>query len=119
MSKILMVDDSPTEIHVVKEMLIAQGHTVVTASNGEEGIEKSKTEKPDLILMDIVMPGMNGFKATRTISKDPETSSIPIIMMSSKDQTTDMEWAKRQGARGYVVKPVDENELMTMVNANL
>ncbi|TNF93453.1 MAG: response regulator [Gammaproteobacteria bacterium] len=119
MSKILMVDDSPTEIHVVKEMLISKGHTVVTASNGEEGIAMAKSEQPDLILMDIVMPGMNGFKATRTISKDPETSSIPIIMLSSKDQTTDMEWAKRQGAKGYVVKPVDENELMTMVNANL
>ena len=119
MGRILMVDDSPTEIVVVKKALESKGHTVITASNGAEGVEKAKTEKPDVILMDIVMPDMNGFKATREISKNPETSSIPVIIMSSKDQVTDMEWAKRQGATGYLVKPAKEDELFAAIDAAL
>ena len=119
MGRILMVDDSPTEIVVVKKALESKGHTVITASNGAEGVEKAKTEKPDLILMDIVMPDMNGFKATREISKNPETASIPVIIMSSKDQVTDMEWAKRQGATGYLVKPANEDELFAAVDEAL
>lgn len=119
MSRILMVDDSPTEIVVAKKALESRGHTVLTASNGAEGVEKAKAEMPDLILMDIVMPDMNGFKATREISKNPETSSIPIIMMSSKDQETDMEWAKRQGATSYLVKPASEEDLLAAVDAAL
>ena len=115
MSRILMVDDSPTEIAVAKKLLEGKGHTVITANNGAEGVEMAKTEKPDLILMDIVMPDMNGFKATRQISKDPETASIPVIMMSSKDQETDMEWARRQGATEYLVKPADEATLLATV----
>jgi twitching motility two-component system response regulator PilH len=114
-----MVDDSPTEIVVARKALEAKGHTVITASNGAEGVEKAKAEKPDVILMDIVMPDMNGFKATREISKTAETSSIPVIMMSSKDQVTDMEWAKRQGASGYLVKPASEAELLAAVDEAL
>lgn len=119
MSRILMVDDSPTEIVVAKKALESKGHTVITASNGADGVAKAKAEKPDLILMDIVMPDMNGFKATRTISKDPETASIPVIIMSSKDQATDMEWAKRQGATSYLVKPASEEELLAAVEQAL
>lgn len=119
MSRILMVDDSPTEIVVAKKALESKGHTVITASNGEEGVAKAKSEKPDLILMDIVMPDMNGFKATREISKNDETSSIPVIIMSSKDQVTDMEWAKRQGASGYLVKPASEADLIAAVDEAL
>lgn len=119
MSRILMVDDSPTEIVVAKKILEGKGYTVITASNGAEGVQKAKAEKPDLILMDIVMPDMNGFKATREISKNPETSSIPVIMMSSKDQETDMEWAKRQGATAYLVKPASEDDLLAAVEAAL
>ena len=115
MAKILIVDDSPTELHILSQILEAQGHRALTASDGEAGISLAREEIPDLILMDVVMPGMNGFKATRTISKDPDTSSIPIIMLSSKDQTTDMEWAKRQGAKGYLVKPVDGRELLSKI----
>jgi len=114
-----MVDDSPTEIAVAKGMLEKKGHTVIVATSGEEGVAKAKSEKPDLILMDIVMPDMNGFKATRQISKDPETSGIPIIMMSSKDQETDMEWAKRQGAQAYIVKPAKEDELLAAIDTAL
>ena len=119
MSRILMVDDSPTEILVAKKALESKGHVVTTASSGAEGVAMAKSDKPDLILMDIVMPDMNGFKATREISKDPETSSIPVIIMSSKDQVTDMEWAKRQGATGYLVKPAKEDELLAIVEKTL
>lgn len=119
MSRILMVDDSPTEIAVLKAMLEKKGHTIIIAASGVEGVAKAKSEKPDLILMDIVMPDMNGFKATREISKDPETSGIPIVVISSKGQETDIEWAKRQGAQAYMVKPVDEKELIDVVNEAL
>lgn len=119
MSRILMVDDSPTEIVVAKKALESKGHTVITASNGAEGVARARSEKPDLILMDIVMPDMNGFKATREISKDAELSSIPVIMMSSKDQVTDMEWAKRQGASGYLVKPANTEDLLALVEETL
>lgn len=119
MSLILMVDDSPTEIVVAKKALESKGHTVITATNGADGVEKAKTEKPDVILMDIVMPDMNGFKATREISKNPETSGIPVVIMSSKDQATDMEWAKRQGATSYLVKPASEAELLAAVEQAL
>ncbi len=116
MGRILMVDDSPTEIAVAKSALEGKGHTVLTAGNGANGVATALAEKPDLIIMDIVMPDMNGFKATREISKNPDTSSIPVIMMSSKDQETDMEWAKRQGATDYLVKPVSSDDLLAAVD---
>ena len=117
MAQILIVDDSPTEIHVLTTILEKQGHQVITAPNGEEGVATAKAEKPDLILMDVVMPGMNGFQATRTISKDPETASIPIIIVTTKDQETDRVWGLRQGAKDYVTKPVNETELVDKMKA--
>ncbi len=116
-NKILVVDDSPTDAHVLAQMLAKNGFAVATATSGEEGIEKSKTEKPDLILMDIVMPGMNGFQATRSISRDPETANIPIIVCSAKGQETDKAWGLRQGAKDYVVKPIAEDDLMAKIKA--
>ena len=98
MANILIVDDSPTEVHVLSTMLEKNGFVVSSAASGEEGIQKSKSEKPDLILMDVVMPGMNGFQAARQISTDEETKSIPIIIVSTKDQETDKMWGLRQGA---------------------
>jgi len=92
-----------------------QGHQVSTAENGEEGIESAKLLKPDLILMDVVMPGLNGFQATRKLSKDDETSAIPVIMVTTKDQETDKVWAMRQGAKDYIVKPVSEDDLLEKV----
>jgi len=86
MAKIMIVDDSPTEVHVLQTMLTKNGHEVVVATSGEEGVEMSKTEKPDLILMDVVMPGRNGFQATRQIAKNTETLEIPDIMGTKKDQ---------------------------------
>jgi twitching motility two-component system response regulator PilH len=119
MAQILIVDDSPTEIHVLSTILEKLGHTIVTATNGEEGIAQAKAAKPDLILMDVVMPGMNGFQATRQISKDEETAHIPIIIVTTKDQETDRVWGLRQGAKDYLTKPVDEATLVEKVGALL
>lgn len=114
---ILIVDDSATDTHLLGEMLKKNGYTVLTATSGEEGIGKAKKEKPDLILMDIVMPGMSGFEATRAITKDPETASIPVIVCSTKGQETDKAWGLRQGAKDYIVKPVVEKVLMEKIRA--
>lgn len=110
--KILVVDDSATERHVLVTLLEGKGYTIVTASNGEEGVAAAKRELPDLILMDAVMPGMNGYQATRTISRDDATKHIPVIMCTSKDQETDKIWGMRQGALDYMVKPVDGAALL-------
>jgi twitching motility two-component system response regulator PilH len=117
MTRILVVDDSPTETHVLKAMLERHGYQVSVAKTGEEGIKLAQQESPDVILMDIVMPGVNGFQATRKLSKDPATSSIPIVMISTKDQDTDRIWAKRQGAKDYITKPVTEDELLSKIKA--
>ncbi len=119
MAQILIVDDSPTEIHVLKTMLEKNGHQTVSATSGEEGVEMATKTMPDLILMDIVMPGMNGFKATRLISKNKETSGIPIIIVTTKDQETDRVWGMRQGATDYLTKPAQEKELIEKINAAL
>lgn len=111
MARILIVDDSPTEMFKLTGMLEKHGHVVLKAENGADGVALARQEKPDAVLMDIVMPGLNGFQATRQLSKDPETSHIPVIMVTTKDQETDMVWAKRQGAKDYITKPVDEDNL--------
>ena len=116
MAKVLIVDDSPTEVHVLTTILTKNGHDVLVATSGEVGVDMAKTERPDLILMDVVMPGMNGFQATRQISKDTVTASIPVIMVTTKDQETDKVWAMRQGAKDYIVKPVRETVLIEHVN---
>ena len=116
MAKILIVDDSPTEMHILKSAVEEAGHVVITAESGEDGVDKASADKPDLILMDVVMPGMNGFQATRKISKNPETSSIPIVMVTTKDQRTDKEWGLRQGATAYLVKPVNKKDLVGKIS---
>ncbi len=115
--KILVVDDSPTERWALNEVLTRHGYEVVTAETGEEAISKSKTEKPDLILMDVVMPGMNGYQATRTIARDAETQTIPIILCTSKGQETDKIWGMRQGAYDYMVKPLDHVKLLSRIKS--
>lgn len=119
-AKVLIVDDSPTETYKLTGMLEKSGHQVITASNGEEGVATAKVEIPDLVLMDIVMPGLNGFQATRQLSKAQETSHIPVIIVTTKDQETDRVWGMRQGAKAYLTKPVDEKELYkTMTEVGL
>ncbi len=119
MAHILIVDDSPTERHFISKLLEQTGHKVSTADSGEEGVEVAKDTHPDLILMDIVMPGMNGFQATRQITTSPETAEIPVVMVSTKSQQTDKVWATRQGAKGYLVKPVNSEMLINSIKSFL
>jgi twitching motility two-component system response regulator PilH len=113
--KILVVDDSPTERYFLADVLTKNGFTVSTAENGEDALAKIKADKPQLILMDIVMPGQNGFQVTRAITRDPETQDVPVIICTSKGQETDRIWGLRQGARDYIVKPVDPQELLAKI----
>ena len=115
--KVLVVDDSATERHVLGEILARNGMQVVFAEDGEVGVAKAKSENPDLIMMDVVMPGMNGFQATRAVAHDPETRHIPVIICTTKGQETDKIWGVRQGARDYVVKPIDSADLMGKIAA--
>jgi twitching motility two-component system response regulator PilH len=114
---ILVVDDSPTERHVLSELLGQNGYQVMTAENGDEGVDKARKHLPDLILMDVVMPGMNGYQATRTLSRDETTRRIPVIVCTSKGQETDRIWGLRQGAVDYLVKPVDPQVLLSKIAA--
>jgi len=114
---ILLVDDSKTELMYLTEMLTKRGFAVRTAENGEEAFKRLAEEKPDLILMDVVMPGQNGFQLTRTITRDERYTGVPVIMCTSKNQETDKVWGLRQGARDYVVKPVKAEELMAKIKA--
>ena len=115
MARILIVDDSPTECYKLREILEKHGHHVLEAANGADGVAMARSELPDLVLMDVVMPGLNGFQATRKINKDAELGGIPVILVTTKDQETDKVWGERQGAAGYIVKPAQEPELAAMI----
>jgi len=115
--KILIVDDSPTERLYLTDILVKNGFTVSTAVNGDEAIERIRAERPELILMDVVMPGTNGFQVTRAIARDPELADVPVIICSSKNQETDRIWGIRQGAKDYLVKPVDPERLLASIAA--
>jgi twitching motility two-component system response regulator PilH len=119
MPLILIVDDSPTELHVMQKALERHGYEIACADNGAEGIRKAKEMRPDLIFMDVVMPGINGFQATRTLANDPDTRSIPIVMVTTKGQETDRIWGLRQGAVDYLVKPVTPAVLVEKAQAAL
>jgi len=112
---VLIIDDSPTEVHMLRGFLEKAGFDTESASDGSEGLMKAREQKPDVVLMDIVMPGMNGFQATRELSKDPETAAIPVVMVTTKGDEMDRVWGMRQGAVGYVVKPVTEQQLVDKV----
>ncbi len=116
---VLVVDDSPTERRVFVNALVKAGYNAETAPNGEEGVRAARRLHPDVILMDVVMPVLNGFQATRQLQRDPETANIPVIMVTTKDQETDRTWGLRQGAMDYVVKPVDAQELVARVRMAL
>ena len=114
---ILVVDDSKTELHHISDILGKRGFVVRTAENGEEAMRRLDEAKPDLILMDVVMPGQNGFQLTRAITRDPRFVGVPVIMCTSKNQETDKVWGMRQGARDYIVKPVNGEELLAKIRA--
>jgi twitching motility two-component system response regulator PilH len=114
---VLVVDDSPTDRQHLTDILSKGGYSVATAASAEEGISKAKASKPDLVLMDVVMPGQNGYQATRELSKDDATKAIPVILCTSKNQETDKVWGMRQGAKDYVTKPVNGAELLKKISA--
>jgi twitching motility two-component system response regulator PilH len=116
MARILVVDDSPTQLANLVRLLEAHGHKAITADNGMKGVEVAEKEQPDLVLMDVVMPELNGFQATRKITKNPKTEHIPVILVTTKDQETDKVWGERQGASGYITKPPNEQELLAKIN---
>jgi twitching motility two-component system response regulator PilH len=115
--KILIADDSPSDRQALLEKLSEHGYQCVTAESGAEAIAKSKIERPDLILMDIIMPGINGYEATRAITRDEATRGIPVFLCTGKDQETDRLWGMRQGARDYVTKPIDFDALLAKIAA--
>lgn len=113
--KILVIDDSPTERFFLGELLGKKGYTVIAAENGEEGIAKAQAEQPDLMIVDVVMPGLNGYQATRILTRDEKTKHIPVILCTTKGQETDKIWGMRQGAIDYLVKPVDADQLLQRI----
>lgn len=119
MARILLIEDSPTDTAVLTQWLERHGHQVMASDNAEDGIATCKRDRPDLVLMDVVLPGMSGFHATRALAKDADTASIPVIIISTKGMETDRMWGMRQGAKGYIVKPPTEDALIDQVNAVL
>jgi twitching motility two-component system response regulator PilH len=119
MARILIVDDSPSQLMGIRRIVEKLGHEALTAEDGAAGVEIAKKELPDLILMDVVMPNLNGFQATRSITREPATKHIPVILVTTKDQDTDRMWGMRQGARAYLTKPFSEEELSEVIAANL
>lgn len=116
MARILIVDDAETQITPIIQILEKHGHEVITAPDGESGVQSARDNNPDLVFMDIVMPGLNGFQATRQITHEKETQHIPVVMISSKDQETDKVWGTRQGAKGFLVKPVSEDTILRVLS---
>lgn len=119
MARILIVDDSPSQLAGIRRIVEKLGHQPLTAEDGQAGVDAAKRELPDLILMDVVMPNLNGFQATRSISREPTTKHIPVVLITTKDQETDRIWGMRQGARGYLTKPFSETELADVISSTL
>ena len=119
MARVMVVDDSPTDKAWMRQALSSAGHAVLEAASGQDALELVRSQRPDCVVMDLVMPGINGFEATRTLHRDPATAKIPVIVVSSKNQDSDRQWALRQGARAYLVKPVKAADLLGQVHVLL
>lgn len=119
MARILIVEDSPIELDKLVSIVESHGHQTLKAENGADGVALARRELPDVVLMDVAMPVFNGYQATRQLHKDPKTGHIPVLIVSAKDQETEKAWARRQGARDYLVKPVNEHVLMKAINTAL
>ncbi|PCI46539.1 MAG: two-component system response regulator [Moraxellaceae bacterium] len=119
MTRVLIVDDSATESYKLKAILEKNGFEVIEADNGADGVTLARQELPEVVLMDVVMPGLNGFQATRQISKGKDTAHIPVIIVTTKDQETDRVWGRRQGASEYLTKPVEEKILLSTIQSVL
>jgi twitching motility two-component system response regulator PilH len=116
MAHVLIIDDSPTDIRVFTTQLEKAGHQVSSVTSAEDGIEHVKQNQPDLVIMDVIMPGMNGFQATRSLSRDPATKDVPILIITTKSMETDRVWGLRQGARDFMTKPVSEKDLLARID---
>ncbi len=119
MAKILIVDDSLAQLSSLKSIVEDEGHEVFTAKDWEHGVDVTKSQHPDLILLDIVMPGMDGFQVNRKLHKTADTRKIPIIFVSIKNQETDIAWGLRQGAKAYITKPVNKKDLLSAISEAL
>lgn len=115
-ANILIIDDSPTDVRVFTTLLERAGHRVDAVNNAEDGIERVRVTQPDLVIMDVIMPGMNGFQATRTLTRDPATAGVPIVIITTKSMETDRVWGMRQGAKAFITKPVNEKELLACID---
>jgi len=115
MAKILIVDDSPAHLYAMKSLVEAGGYEVLTAEDGERGLAAATSRNPNLILLDIVMPGMNGFQVNRKLRKIAVDRDIPVIFVSVKNQESDIAWGMRQGVKGYITKPVNKTELLSAI----
>lgn len=115
MANILIIDDSPTDVRVFTTLLEKAGFTVSSVNDAESGIDRIRASKPDLVIMDVIMPGINGFQATRTLSRDPATADIPVVMITTKSMETDRVWGLRQGAKAFITKPVNEKHLLSTI----
>jgi twitching motility two-component system response regulator PilH len=115
-ANILIIDDSPTDVRVFTTLLERAGHRVDAVNNAEDGIERVRVTQPDLVIMDVIMPGMNGFQATRTLTRDPATAGVPIVIITTKSMETDRVWGMRQGAKAFITKPVNERELLACID---
>ncbi len=115
MARILIVDDSPSQLMGIRRIVEKLGHEAITAEDGAAGVAAAKQHLPDLVLMDVVMPNLNGFQATRSLTRDPATSHIPVVLVTTKDQDTDRVWGMRQGAKAYLTKPFSEAELSDII----
>lgn len=116
MTTVLVIDDSPSELAKFRDLLTKNNYTILEATNGEDGVKMAEERLPDVILMDVVMPEMNGFQATRKITRNKATAHIPVIIVSTKNQETDKVWGRRQGAKEYLTKPVQEAELLRIIH---
>lgn len=113
--RVMVVEDSPTNLRLITKLLEKEGYQVITAVDGEEALEKAVSEKPDLMVLDIILPKKNGFQVCRQLKTSPDTKDIKIIMLTSKTQDSDRFWGLKQGADGYMTKPFDHNELLANV----
>jgi len=118
-NRILIVDDSPTAQRIIREAIQARGHDVLLAGDGDEALAVARRERPDLVVLDIILPKKNGFQVCRQLKADPDTRGIKVVLLSSKNHEMDILWGKRQGADGYLTKPFHSEQLLNCIEATL
>jgi twitching motility two-component system response regulator PilH len=115
MARILVVDDSPTVLNMIADMLVEVGHEVLTATNGEDAVRSAIQEQPNLVLLDVILPKINGYQVCRQLKSTPETGHIPVVLVTRKAKDSDRHWGMEQGADDYITKPFDANDLLSVV----